>query len=387
MQSVLQLPPPPDELLQLSHRLGERIIDEIRSHGPMPFDRYMQMALYEPSLGYYVNGLHKFGAQGDFVTAPEQGPLFARVLARQIQQVVSESDMHQAPWAILELGAGSGVLARDILAHLDTLPSPYWILEPSAFLREVQKKTLEQAGLAEHVMWLNEPPQKPFNGVVIGNEVIDALPVKRWRLAATGIEELAVDLEQSDSDRVFRWVSIPASKRLTDVMDPIIKRLPHQLPLGYESDCLVDLKPWLKEVTHSLESGVVLFIDYGYDEINYYHPERSEGTVVCHYRHRAHFDPFVWPGLTDLSAFVNFTAVAEAATSFDRVEWTSQAEFVLSHGVHHEVADIADDATRLSALSELKRLTLPGEMGEKFKVMGLTRGNLPLMKGFSGSIE
>jgi SAM-dependent MidA family methyltransferase len=387
MHSELHLPPPPPELLQLSQQLGEKIIKTIDRYGPMPFDQYMQMALYEPGLGYYVNGLHKLGQHGDFVTAPEQGSLFASALVRQIDELFTAAVPTNDPWVIVELGAGTGVLARDILTRLKQSSTAYWILEPSASLREIQYHTLSEAGLTERVVWLSEPPTEPFGGVVIGNEVIDALPTKRWRLDSEGVSELAVGLADNPSDNPFRWVSTPAPPRLDQAVSSLIDRLPSPLPMGYESEYLIDLEPWLTAVTEHLQSGTVLLIDYGYNEQTYYHPERSEGTLVCHYRHRAHFDPFVWPGLTDISSFVDFSALSRAASDFDRIDFATQAEFVLAHGLHHEVANIEDDSLRLKTMGELKRLVLPGEMGEKFKIMGLTRGAMPQMTGFSGSIE
>lgn len=386
MQSAYTLPTPPESLLVLSHRLSERIIDAIRSDGPMPFDQYMSMCLYEPGLGYYVNGLHKFGQAGDFVTSPEQGPLFAQTLARQIDDI-SLAWVSPAMWHVLELGAGSGVLARDILLNLKTLPEKYWIFEPSAVLREVQAKTLEAAGLLEHVEWLAKPPEQDFCGVVLGNEVIDALPIKRWCLSGDVIEELAVDLDQNGS--ALCWTRIQPSEALEAKVSTLLERLNEPVSSGYESECCVYLEAWLASVTAHLTQGVVLLIDYGYTEDVYYHPERSEGTLVCHYRHRAHFDPFVWPGLTDISAWVDFSALGRSADNIglEVMGYTTQAEFVLAQGIHHDVMALTDENARLSALSELKRLTLPGEMGEKFKVMALARGDIPQLRGFSGSIE
>ena len=387
MQSALTLPTPPENLLALSHRLSERIIDAIKSDGPMPFDQYMAMCLYEPGLGYYVNGLHKFGQAGDFVTSPEQGPLFAQSLARQIDDLSTSWQLGENDWHVLELGAGSGVLARDILLNLEALPDKYWIFEPSAVLREVQAKTLEAAGLIDHVEWLAKPPDRDFLGVVLGNEVIDALPVKRWRFSDDGIEELAVDIKPEGS--ALRWTCIQPTEALETEVGGLLGRLNQPVGSGYESECCVYLEAWLSSVTGHLTHGVVLLIDYGYTEEAYYHPERTEGTLVCHYRHRAHFDPFVWPGLTDISAWVDFTALGRAARNIglEVLGYTTQAEFVLAQGIHHDVIRLTDENARLSALSELKRLTLPGEMGEKFKVMALARGDIPPLLGFSGSIE
>ncbi len=355
----------------MSQSLCNKMVDVISTNGPMPFDRFMTMALYEPGLGYYVNGLHKFGQAGDFVTAPEQGPIFAATVARQIDEVASEL---KGDWTLLELGAGSGALARDLLGALEQPPKRYLILEPSAPLREVQAETLRD--LPEHLRarigWLNSPPDEPFDGVIIANEVIDALAVKRFEITEDGLAELGVTIA---GDR-FDWTCITPGDRLQQAWQSIVNTLPQPLPFGYRSEICVDLPGWLDTVTHTLRRGVALMIDYGYPRHEYYLPERSDGTLVCHYRHRAHFDPFVWPGLTDLSAFVDFTAVAEAAVDcgLEVSGFTNQSGFLLSLDAHEIVEKAEDDATRLRLAGEFKRLAMPGEMGERFKVIGLTRG-------------
>ncbi|MCA1779132.1 MAG: SAM-dependent methyltransferase, partial [Xanthomonadaceae bacterium] len=307
LPAALELPPPPPELARLSQRLGERIAAEIRRDGPMPFDRYMAMALYEPGLGYYVNGLHKFGLAGDFVTAPEQGGLFAAALARQIDEIAGALD---DSYVILELGAGSGVLARDLLENLAVPPERYLILEPSAPLRQVQGETLAglNAGLADRVEWITAPPETPFDGLVLANEVVDALPVAMFEMTGEGLREQRIGVNQSR----LGWIPAPARPRLRQAFENIQGRLEYQLSEGYRSEICLDLPGWLATVTEPLRRGAVLLFDYGYPRPEYYLPARSSGTLVCHYRHRAHFDPFVWPGLTDLSAFVDFSAVADA---------------------------------------------------------------------------
>jgi len=347
------------------------MVDAISTSGPMPFDHYMRMALYEPGLGYYVNGLHKFGQAGDFVTAPEQGRIFATAVARQIDEAAGQLG-HD--WTLLEIGAGSGALARDLLEILGQPPSRYLILEPSAPLREIQAETL--AGLSDNlrtrIEWLSSPPEEPFDGVIVANEVIDALPVKRFEMTDDGPAELAVTVAE---DR-FDWTPVAPSPRLEQAWQSIANTLPHPLPVGYRSEICVDLPAWFDTVTRPLKRGLALMIDYGYPRAEYYLPERSDGTLVCHYRHRAHFDPFVWPGLTDLSAFVDFTAVAETAVDcgLEVAGFTNQSGFLLSLDAHEIVEQADDDATRLRLAGEFKRLAMPGEMGERFKVIGLTRG-------------
>lgn len=366
----MSLPQPPTELAELSRQLCTKIIQEIENSGPMPFDRYMSMALYEPGLGYYFNGLHKFGQTGDFVTAPEQGVLFARSLARQLEEVASELGEH---WTVLELGAGSGVLARDLLRSLESLPARYFILEASAPLRAVQQETLAglPASVRERVEWIRHPPEQGFNGVIVANEVVDALPVARFRSTTHGIEEQCVGVEEGR----LAWQCGEPRARVRQAVERVQAMLPAPLPEGYTSEICLDLPGWIETVTASLERGLALFVDYGYPRGEYYHPERSEGTLVCHYRHRAHFDPFVWPGLNDLSAFVDFTALAEAGVDcgLEVAGFTSQAGFLLGLGIADEIAAVEDERERLEMTGEIKRLTLPGEMGEKFKVLGLTR--------------
>lgn len=375
----MKLPPPPDELLGLSRQLCISIVNEIEQHGPMAFDRYMQMALYEPGLGYYVNGLHKFGQAGDFVTAPEQGELFARSLARQLDQVGAALGPN---WVLLELGAGSGTLARDLLQFMQYPPARYQILDPSAALREVQAQSL--AGLTQtlrdRVEWSSAPPHEAFDGVILANEVIDALPVRCFEITKTGFTERGVKV----SNQRFAWTTKAAPDRLETAVMALQSALPNPLPAGYRSEICIDLPGWMKTVTEPLARGLALFIDYGYPRTEYYHPDRSGGTLVCHYRHRAHFDPFVWPGLTDLSAFVDFSLAAEAGhdAGLEVAGFTSQTGFLLSLGAHELLDQAETDLDRMKLAAELKRLTLPGEMGEKFKVLGLTRGFDQPLKGF-----
>jgi SAM-dependent MidA family methyltransferase len=364
------LPEPPAELAALSEQLCTRIVREIETHGPMPFDRYMAMALYEPGLGYYVNGLHKFGHSGDFVTAPEQGRLFARALARQIDEVAARLG---TDWTLMEPGAGSGVLARDLLGQLSCPPARYLILEPSAALREVQAETLADLpdGLRQRIEWVDQPPGVPFTGLILANEVLDALPVARFVRESGEFRELCVD----QADGRLAWTRTAPSPRLASALDVLADRLSRPLPDGYQGELCVDLPAWLDTISAPLARGVILLIDYGYPREEYYHPDRSEGTLVCHYRHRAHFDPFVWPGLTDISAFVDFTTAAEAALAceLEVAGYTTQAGYLLSLGIAEAVEDVDDPIKRLELAAEIKRLTLPGEMGEKFKVLALAR--------------
>jgi len=336
----------------------------------MPFQRYMAMALYEPGLGYYVNGLHKFGAAGDFVTAPEHGRLFALALARQLDPLGAELG---ADWTLLELGPGSGALARDVLSQMHNPPAKYLLLEPSAPLREVQRETLSALpdDLRSRLEWIVEPPEAGFDGALIANEVADALPVARFRVGETGIEAARV----TNKAERLAWHYAPAQGRVLKAVEHVFADLSERPGVGYTSEVCVDLPEWMATVTAPLKRGLALLIDYGYPRREYYHPDRTEGTLVCHYRHRAHFDPLAWPGLNDISAFVDFTAVAETAQQcgLEIEGFTSQAGFVVGSGVGDTLEQIADESERLRLSGEFKRLVLPGEMGEKFKVMALVR--------------
>lgn len=329
----------------------------------------MQMALYEPGLGYYVNGLYKFGAAGDFVTAPEEGPLFGQALAALLDPL---GESLGPDWTLLELGPGSGALSRTLLNTLRHPPGRMLLLEPSAVLREVQRETLAglDPDLVARVEWIGTPPDA-FDGAIIGNEVIDALPVERFRIDADGPQSLGVNVV----DGRLADHSAPAGQRLRDALAAVEADLDAPLPEDYRSELCVDLASWIETVTEPLRRGAVLLADYGYPRREYYHPDRSGGTLVCQYRHRAHFDPFGWPGLTDLSTFVDFTAVADGlvAAGLDLTGFTTQAGFLLGSDTLARLEAIEDPGERARRSGEFKRLALPGEMGEKFKLVAATR--------------
>ena len=377
--SALQLPTPPPDLAEISQRLGERLLAWIEQHGPLPFERYMALALYEPGLGYYVNGLHKFGAAGDFVTAPEQGQLFAQALARQIDEVAAELG---PGYTLMEPGAGSGALARDLLHSLTHPPERYLIQEPSATQREVQRETLSglPSDLAGRVEWIAAPPARAFDGLIVANEVMDALPVALFTIGADGPLERCVTIVQNR----LAWLDQAPRPRLEKALIELQQQLGRSLEPGYQSEICLDLAGWLDTITRSLRRGAVILIDYGYPRAEYYLPERAAGTLVCHYRHRAHFDPFVWPGLTDLSAFVDFSAVAEAGLNcgLALAGFTTQADFLLATRAHEAIESAPNERTRLRLASEFKRLVMPGEMGEKFKLIAFNRGLKQPLSGF-----
>ena len=368
-KSLATLPEPPDELKQLSDELRDVIRQEIRTGGPMPFSRYMEMALYQPGLGYYSAGLHKLGEKGDFITSPELGSLFAGCLARQIEEVAEQLGKYD----ILEIGAGSGRLAADILQLIDEAfqPRRYLILERSADLRKVQREHIAATAprWLDRVEWLDRPPEKDWQGVILANEVIDALAVERFRVTESGVEQICT-VEAGDT---FGWSSRPAPVEL----ETAFRNLGVELQGGYQSELNLQLPGWLSAVTRSMRRGLALFIDYGYPRREYYLQQRNDGTLICHYRHRAHDDVFFWPGLQDISAFVDFTALAEAADlSGLQVEgYTSQVMFLLGCGLEQVLAgQLAFSEDRgMSLNAQARQLTMPGMMGERFQVMGLGR--------------
>ncbi len=372
----LILPEPPEALKALSRELVARVRERAEAEGWLSFAEFMEMALYEPGLGYYSAGLAKLGEGGDFITAPELGAVFARCLARQVAEA---GERLGSAWDVLEIGAGSGRMAADLLRALvedgAPLPERYLVLERSADLRDRQATRLREQvpELADRVTWLDAPPAKPWRGVLLANEVLDALAVERFRITENGIEQLGVALDDQDLD----WAARPAPPDLARAVTRLQQRLPGPLPAGYVSEHCLRLAPWLASVTETLEQGLALFADYGYPRSLYYHPERREGTLVCQFRHRAHFDPFHWPGLQDLSAFVDFTALAEAADAagLEVAGYTTQAAFLFGCGLESVLADLPElpPRERQALAHEVRELTLPGAMGEKFQLMALTR--------------
>ena len=374
--NLSDFPVPAPEALAHSRRAVEHIRAAIEVAGrAIPFGRYMELALYAPGLGYYSAGARKFGAAGDFVTAPELSPLFSRCVARQCAEVLEAVPAG----SILELGAGSGVMAADILLELralDTLPAEYLILEVSADLRERQRQTLiaKATALASRVRWLDALPDD-FEGVILSNEVLDALPVERFLKRHGGFDEYCVNMEGEG----FIWSTRPAGEMLAATLTAFETTLPHPLQPGYVSELNLGLMPLVSSLAATLKRGALLLMDYGYPRAAYYHPERSMGTLMCHYRQRAHSDPFLYPGLQDITAHVDFTAVAEAGTAsgLELAGYTTQAHFLMALAI----ASLA--GTDIKAVQQVKLLTLPEEMGERFKAIGFTKGIGTALSGFA----
>lgn len=374
------LPEPSAEEIAHSRKLAAAIADEIAAGGPMPFARFMERCLYAPGLGYYSAGSLKFGAAGDFVTAPELGSLFAQCVARTLAPALQACGTNAV---FFELGGGSGAFARDCLRMLQTegaLPRRYWLLEPSADLRERQRALLRDAlpeELFERVDWIDRPPQSPWQGVLFANEVLDALPVTRFAMNAGEVFEEHVVLDAQDA---FVRTDRPADALVAGSVRHLQRKLGSPFEDGYRSEILPQLPWWIEAIAGTLHQGAALFVDYGYTRREFYLPERSDGTLVCHYRHRAHADPLLWPGLQDITAFVDFTALLEAgiAAGLEPVAYASQARLLIASGLDvvfaHAHTQAADEMARYAAAQEVKRLTLPGEMGERFQALLFASG-------------
>lgn len=371
------LPPPTDEQLAHSARVIALIRAELAAQGGwIPFSRYMELALYAPGLGYYSAGSRKFGAGGDFVTAPEMSPLFARALARQVAQV-----LQRVGGEVLELGAGTGRLAAQLLLELqrlDSLPQRYRILEVSAHLRHVQQETLAEAlpdPLFSRIEWLEALPAS-FTGFVVGNEVLDALPVHLLAWREDGIRERGVawrDGQWAWEDRTL------LDQRLHDSASRLA------LPPGYLSEVCPAAPALVASLAKCLQRGALLLVDYGFPRREYYHPQRSSGTLMCHYRQHAHDDPFFLPGLQDITAHVDFTTLAEAgvAHGLTLAGYTSQAQFLINCGITALLAAVSPtDTGYLPLVSQAQKLLSPAEMGELFKGIAFSKGMEEALLGF-----
>jgi len=376
---MTSLPTPTNEQQAHSVRLIEAVRGDIAANdGWISFARYMELALYAPGLGYYSAGAQKFGASGDFVTAPEISPLFARTVARQVAAIQDATGGD-----VLELGAGTGRLAAQMLLELqrlDMLPQCYRILEVSAYLREIQRETMAgllPADLLQRVEWLDALPAS-FTGCVFGNEVLDALPahVVAWR--EDGVYERGVTW----SGDCFVWQERPVpGGSLLEAAQKLA------LPPGYVSEICLAAPALVASLAASMQHGVLLFVDYGFPRREYYHPQRMQGTLMCHYRQLAHDDPFAFPGLQDITAHVDFTAIAEAGVQhgLKLLGYAGQAQFLIACGITDLLAEVPPDdvAAYLPLAAQAQKLLSPAEMGELFKVIALGKGVEPPLRGFA----
>jgi len=368
------LPAPDPAALEYSKKTVALIDREIKSAGGwIPFSRYMELALYAPGLGYYSAGMHKFGAAGDFVTAPEISALFGQALARQAAQV-----LELVAGNVLEIGPGSGRLAFDLLSELEQLgqlPEHYFLLEVSADLRQRQQHLL--ARFAPRVEWLDRLPAS-FSGLIIGNEVLDAMPVHLVAWSEDRLFERGVSMK----DGQFSWSERKlASGELFDIAASL------DVPPGTISEIGLAARGFIATLVGLLEKGAILMLDYGFGQNEYYHPQRSSGTLMCHYRHYAHDDPFYLPGLQDVTSHVDFTAIAEAGVKhgLNLLGYTSQAHFLINSGITDLLARASPEqaSAYLPLAAQAQKLLNPAEMGELFKVIALGKGVDNPLLGFA----
>jgi len=381
------LPPLTEEEAEHSARVEALIRRRIAEAGGwIGFETFMDLALYAPGLGYYSAGSAKLGRAGDFVTAPEVSDLFSRCIARQCAEILQGLGGGD----ILELGAGTGRMAAVVmqtLAELGAPPERYAMLEVSADLRARQRDRVAKLPepLRDRFIWLDRLPEQPVRGIILVNEVLDALPCRRFvttgASAGIGVRELGVAVEgQSLVER-----DAPADATLTRAWEALRDELPAPLPEGYSSEICLRAAPWIAGVGERLECGLMLLLDYGLPRAQYYHPQRVRGTLRCHFKHRAHDDPLVNLGVQDITAWVDFTRVAGAAAAAGLAVsgFATQAAFLLATGIERDLADARDPVEHARIAGEARRLLLPGEMGEAFKVMALTRSWEAALGGFA----
>lgn len=424
------MPVPGADALRASEQLVARIQAEIaRAGGWIPFSRYMEMALYEPGLGYYSNPGMVFGAAGDFVTAPELTPLFGATLARQLVPWLKHPTLAGEGQVVLEVGAGTGMLAAQLLNAMDNAGLKevrYLILELSAERREQQRQTLKNLapGLLSRVQWLMDFPER-FAGVVVANELLDAMPVQifEWRAAADvapetvpaaegqdvpaqapadaagtqgdvapgakasaasvdgagSVQEMGVSV---DEEGRFVWAARPADEPLCEAVQAVRAEVGEAQasawPSPYRSEVCLAQQGWLKTLGERMSAGVVLLLDYGFAAQEYYHPQRAEGTLMCHYRHHSHTEPFLWPGLNDMTAHVDFSALARSApeAGFSLLGYTNMATFLMNAGVLDELAELPREPEQFwfAQAQAVQQLISEAEMGAFFKVIAFERG-------------
>jgi SAM-dependent MidA family methyltransferase len=425
--SVLRsiLPPLSADEQQHSAAVAARLREAVAAAGGwLSFEHFMELALYAPGLGYYSAGSAKIGSGGDFVTAPEISDLFSRCVASQCAEVLSVTG-----GGILELGAGTGRMARAVLESLaaaGVLPDRYYILEVSADLAERQRARLSSLppSLRERVVWLERLPERPLRGVILANEVLDALPCQRFVVAADGasmggglaVDELvahepaahesaAYELEAHElvahesaargsvvhelgvslhGDSFIERAAIPEAA-LTSALENLLRELPQPLPSGYTSEICLRLEPWIASISECLERGLILLFDYGLPRSHYYHPQRVNGTLRCHFKQLAHDNPYINVGVQDITAWVDFTRVAEAgvAAGLDVTGFCTQTAFLLATGIESLVAGAVGVVEAARLAGEARRLLMPGEMGEAFKAIALTRDYDAALSGFA----
>ncbi len=389
LKQLGRVPVPSQDAIDHSEKLNQHLLDlASKKHNSLTFSLFMENCLYAPGLGYYSAGAEKIGESGDFITAPEISPLFSEALAAQIAQVLEQCNKKQ-PANILEFGAGRGVMAVDILSRLqqmDCLPETYYILEVSADLKQTQQNTIKQLlpQLSSCVKWISTLPERGFNGVMLANEVVDAMPVTLFKKEHGQFKSKDVVFK----DGQWQWqLSRKNDQQLQHWGEQLEQRLGEVLPEGYESEVNQLQSPWLEALADNLQKGMILLVDYGFPEKEYYHSQRP-GTLMCHYRHFSHSDPLILPGLQDITAHVDFTSLAETAfqKGLQVAGYTDQGTFLTNCGIleRMELLGGIDDEKIARYSQQVKLLILPTEMGELFKVIAFTKNlNGVDLRGFS----
>jgi len=373
IQVLGNVPEPSSDAIAHSEKLYQHLKQQLSGH-PLPFHDVMEQLLHAPGLGYYSAGAHKIGAAGDFVTAPEISSFFGYALAQQCAQILKTTG-----GSILEFGAGLGTLARDILLQLEvdnSLPENYFIVEISADLRQRQQTRLKEEipHLYPMISWLDSLPEQGINGIILANEVIDAMPVHLFEMGPDGIQELQVAVNsEADFELEYSEQLTPALKEWTS-RDEIKKLVFSE---GYRSEVNLAMESWIAALGKCLQKGLILLIDYGYPRHEYYLPERSQGTLNCHYRHHSHDQVLLLAGLQDITAHVDFTAVAESASIADLSVsgYTNQASFLSGCGILQMAEQAADGdlEKQMRIAQQIRTLIMPDEMGEMFKMIALTK--------------
>ena len=349
----------------------ENLDKEIKANqGWISFEDFFDFVMYKPGLGYYSAGAKKLGVSGDFTTSPEISRLFGKTVSNQVLALLSN---FESP-SIIEIGAGSGKLAHDIITNLINSKmdfDKYYILEVSADFRERQKQELSLLPdeAFEKVIWLDSILETPIEGIIIGNEVIDALPFKRFKVIDNKVHEIGVTIKNDQLTESIR----DADKTLAEEVRLIEKSLNRDFEQNYTSEIRLNFGKWLKGVSSMLKSGAILFIDYGYSRQEYYAEDRKNGSMICHYRNTAHENPFLNLGVQDISASVEFTLLAEKALE-EHLEvglFTSQSDFLINGNILGELDKIEDDSLRIQLTQEIKQLLMPSQMGQTFKCMML----------------
>lgn len=380
------LPSPSSEAKAVQKILLEQI--KLACHqqgGTIPFAEFMKMALYQPGTGYYSAGLCKLGAAGDFVTAPMISSLFSKTLAKQCQQILKQLDQNVS---IMELGAGTGRMACDImhfLAQQQALPEHYFILEVSADLKARQQAYLQEhcAKYYSRFVWLDSLVTHPFSGIILANEVIDALPCHLFKIGENDeVLEGFIAFEKEQPQLLFNK---PVSEGLTNAVNDLQTRLEIPFAKGYTSEIHLSQNAFIASLSACLNQGVMLFVDYGFPSHEYYHPSRNMGTLMCHYRHHAHSDPLQYIGMQDITSHVDFTALALAGINNDLelAGFTHQGAFLINNGITELAQAAENDVMQLAFSQQIQKLTHPHEMGELFKVMALSKDFDEPLAGFA----